>query len=180
MICYLFVIFRIMGKINRREFEENSTANQSFSAITTESSEHHFENFDTNKDTLSTFIKDTEHIVERLKLPNPGFVSPCRKYLKDKQKDIKNEISFNTYVGRGAVLDFKETLDNWSVEDDELRDEMIELSSFCTTILDLIWDDRDVENIQAKKEKKEKKQKYREMKYRGNETDLDNEYDLVD
>ena len=165
-----------MGKLNHKEFEENSAVEQSFSSITTESSEDHVENFDTNKDTISTFIKDTEYIVDRLGIPMPGFISPCRKYLKDKQKDNENTISINSYVGRGAVLDFKETLDNWSVEDEELRDAMIHLSEFCDTILNLIGEDKDLD----KEIKKMKKKEYRQQqRYWKDESEYDDELDLA-
>ncbi len=165
-----------MGKLNHREFTENTVENQSMSAITTESSENHVENFDTNKDTISTFIKDTEYLVDRLGIPMPGFISPCRKYLKDKQKDSENTISINSYVGRGAVLDFKETLDNWSVEDEELRDAMIHLSEFCDTILNLIGEDKDLD----KEIKKMKKKEYRQQqRYWKDESEYDDELDLA-
>lgn len=155
-----------MSKLNHIESIEETTQAQSFKTISGNTSEPLFETLENNRDTISTFREDVKHMVERLHIPNPGFVSQLKKYLKDKSRDYKNTITINDYVKRADIIDFQETLDNWDkIEDFELREQMIELSKSCSVILDLLEEEQGEESIKTKKAKKH--QDHEINKYRG-------------
>ena len=163
-----------MSKLNHSESIEETTKSQSFRNISGNTSEPLFENLENNKDIISTFREDVKHMIERLHIPNPGFVSQLKKYLKDKTRDHDNIITINEYVKRADIIDFQETLDNWdTVEDFDLREQMIELSKSCSTILDLLEEHKWEESIKTKKAKKH--QDHEINKYRGEPDEDENE-----
>jgi len=128
-----------MSKLNHIESIEETTQAQSFKTISGNTAEPLLEMLENNKDTISTFREDVKNMIASLHIPNPGFVSQLKKYLKDKTRDDKNTITINDYVKRADIIDFQETLDNWdTVEDYELREQMIELSKSCSVILDFL------------------------------------------
>jgi len=144
-----------MSKLNQREFNEETTQSQAFRSIPENTSEPLLEMLENNKNTISTFREDVKHMIERLHIPNPKFVAQLKKYLKDKQKDHKDTITINDYVKRADIIDFQETLDNWdTVEDYELKEQMIELSKSCSVILDSLEENQSEEPIKIKKAKK--------------------------
>lgn len=163
-----------MSKLNHSEFIEETTSSQSFRNISGNISEPLFENLENNKDTISTFREDVKNMIASLHIPNPGFVSQLKKYLKDKARDHKNTITINEYVKRADIIDFQETLDNWDkIEDFELREQMIELSKSCSVILDLLEEEHGEESIKTKKAKKH--QDHEINKYRGEPDEDENE-----
>ncbi|MEI6426370.1 MAG: hypothetical protein WCO66_03390 [Candidatus Absconditabacteria bacterium] len=144
-----------MSKFNRIESIEKTTQSQAFRNIPENTSEPLLEMLENNKNSISTFREDVKNIIKMLHIPNPGFVSQLKKYLKDKEKDHKDTISINEYVKRADIIDFQETLDNWdTIEDYELKEQMIELSKSCSLILDLLEEEHGEEAIKTKKAKR--------------------------
>lgn len=163
-----------MSKLNQREFIEKTTDSQAFRSISGNTSEPLFENLENNKDTISTFREDVKNMITSLHIPNPGFVSQLKKYLKDKTRDHDNTVTINDYVKRADIIDFQETLDNWdTVEDYELREQMIELSKSCSVILDFLEENKWEEPIKTKKAKKH--QDHEIEKYRDEADDEERE-----
>ena len=163
-----------MSKLNQREFIEETTVSQAFRNISGNTSEPLFENLENNKDTISTFREDVKNMIASLHIPNPGFVSQLKKYLKDKTRDHDNTVTINDYVKRADIIDFQETLDNWdTIEDYELREQMIELSKSCSVILGLLEEHLWEENIQIIKIKKHQDRDIE--KYRDENNEEENE-----
>lgn len=163
-----------MVKLNHKELIETTEEAQSFNNIPQNTSEPLLANLENNKNTISTFREDVKNMVASLHIPNPWFVSQLKKYLKDKTKDVKNTITINDYVKRADIIDFQETLDNWDkIEDDDLKEQMIELSKSCSVILDLLEENQWEEPIKIKKAKKH--QNHEIEKYRGGVDDEEQE-----
>ena len=163
-----------MSKLNHIGSIEKTTKAQSFRNISGNTSEPLLEILENDKNTISTFREDVKNMIASLHIPNPGFVSQLKKYLKDKTRDHDDTITINDYVKRADIIDFQETLDNWDkIEDFELREQMIELSKSCSTILDLLEEEHGEESIKTKKAKKH--QDHEINKYRGEPDEDENE-----
>lgn len=89
---------------------------------------------------IENFIDSVEHLSDRLWINKPTFIGDIKEYL-DTKTSSKKKIKIADFVKKTKIEEFKEDLDNRSVEDNELMDEIIAVSDYCSTVLQLFGKD---------------------------------------